>query len=117
MKLVALLAGAVLLLTGCSSAPTESDLTERFAAITAETSGVDQDNAKVQELAAMLAAEAVENCNSSLHWSLKSTPGAAEEWPESLQYAWAKVCSDAYGPELLKTLQEQYGAVIAEQEF
>lgn len=113
MRLVALLAGALLALAGCSAVPSEGDILDQFEAATAESLGADVDNPHVKEIAEILSRGAAKGCNDATTWRIMSTPGSDGEWQPSFQRIWAVSCMALYADRLDPALHERYRAVAA----
>ncbi len=103
---VTLSALAGITLAGCSStpAPTQEELTQRFATEIRDTFPSDADEDAIQELAVSLAEDAPDECNDLSYWSL------ADDWQPELRTVWATTCTDLYNID--PQLKDEYEAVI-----
>lgn len=115
MKLIALIAGALLLITGCSAAPSDADITERFELETAGVLEVDANNPHVKDIAEILSRRAAEDCDNAVAWRVMSTPGSDAEWEPNFQYIWAASCGVLYGDSLDPALREAYRQVVVKR--
>ncbi len=103
---ITLVALATITIAGCASAaaPTQDELTERFAAEIRDTFPSNANEDDVQELAASLAEDAPDECNDLSYWSL------ADDWQPELRTVWATTCNDLYNID--PQLKDEYEAVI-----